>query len=128
MKVWELKEGKLYTSSLCDNGTIYKLIDGDLHYKHPTINYGDYVFSCMEYNRAKTVDFTEYTPPTDWSKVEVDTKVLVRNKGDRNWYKRHFAKYCNGKIYTWRNGLTSWSDIYPDYERTWDEVKLYTEE
>lgn len=126
MKIWELEEGKEYTSDLCDNGTIYKLIDGDLHYKHPRINYGDYLFSGMEYNRAKTVDFTEYTLQTDWSKVLVDTKVLVRNDGDSKWYKRYFAKCENGRAFTWYGGANSWSSDCSDDITTWDEIKLYT--
>lgn len=30
-------------------------------------------------------------PKVDWSKVKVDTPILVRNDGDK-WYTRHFAK------------------------------------
>lgn len=44
----------------------------------------------------------------DWSKVPVDTPILV-NGGDNCWYNRHFAKYEDGKIYAWRDGMTSWS-------------------
>ena len=43
----------------------------------------------------------------DWSKVEVDTAIYVKASKDGNWFKRHFAEYKNGKIYTWGNGLTS---------------------
>ena len=50
-------------------------------------------------------------PETDWSKVEVDTPILVRysEDGDEEWMKRHFAKYENGKVYAWFDGCTSWS-------------------
>lgn len=50
-------------------------------------------------------------PETDWSKVEVDTPILVRysEDGDEEWIKRHFAKYENGKVYAWFDGCTSWS-------------------
>lgn len=48
-------------------------------------------------------------PETDWSKVEVDTPIFVRDSEDENWYKRHFAKYKDGVIYTWDNGQTSWT-------------------
>ena len=50
-------------------------------------------------------------PETDWSKVEVDTPILVRysEDGDEEWLKRHFAKYENGKVYAWFDGCTSWS-------------------
>ena len=43
----------------------------------------------------------------DWSKVKVDTAIYVKASKDGNWFKRHFAEYKNGKIYTWGNGLTS---------------------
>ena len=127
MKVWELEEGKEYTSNLCDDGTVYKITNGALYYKHRKINYGDYLESGMEYNIIKSVHFTEYIPSTDWSKVEVDTKVLVRN-GSGIWYKRYFAKYKNGEIYVYVHGSTSWSDNNSKDIITWDEVKLYTEE
>ena len=45
----------------------------------------------------------------DWSKVEVDTPILVRNSEYGEWFKRHFAEYKNGKVYTWNNGYTSWT-------------------
>lgn len=90
MKVWELEEGKEYVSE-----TKYQLIDGDLYYMNPSINYGSYMISGMEYNRAKETNFTLYTPPIDWSKVEVDTKVLVRDWDNSEWIPRHFAIYKN---------------------------------
>ena len=34
----------------------------------------------------------------DWSKVQVDTKILVSGDG-KDWYRRYFAKYENGFIY-----------------------------
>ena len=56
----------------------------------------------------------EYKPEplkVDWSKVEVDTPILVKysEDGDEEWIKRHFAKYENGKVYAWFDGCTSWS-------------------
>ena len=48
-------------------------------------------------------------PEVDWSKVEVDTPILVRNSEYGEWFKRHFAEYKNGKVYTWDNGYTSWT-------------------
>ena len=48
-------------------------------------------------------------PEVDWSKVEVDTPILVKNSEDEEWRKRHFAKYKNGNVYAWSDGLTSWT-------------------
>ena len=53
---------------------------------------------------------SEYVePPVDWSKVAVDTPILVRDSEKESWRKRYFAKYDNGKVYTWLVGATSWS-------------------
>ena len=124
MKVWELEEGVEYISSLSDGETKYQLIDGDLYYMNPSINYGSYMRSGMEYNRAKETDFTPYTPPTDWSKVEVDTKVLVRDYDDEVWTRRHFAKYENGTIYVYSVGTTSFTtDMFLS---SYNQAKLYT--
>ena len=48
-------------------------------------------------------------PETDWSNVEVDTPILVKNREDDMWRERHFAKYKNGNVYAWSDGQTSWS-------------------
>ena len=59
-------------------------------------------------------------PETDWSKVEVDTPILVSNSKDGDWYKRYFAKY-NGKVFAWCDGRTSWNETDV---RAWDCAKL----
>ena len=46
-------------------------------------------------------------PETDWSKVEVDTPILV-GEGDGEWVKRYFAEYKDGIVYAWCGGSTSW--------------------
>ena len=56
-------------------------------------------------------------PETDWSKVEVDTPILVRESEDEVWRKRYFAKYKNGTTYAWNGGGTSWSvNIMTDWK------------
>ena len=67
---------------------------------------------------------SEYVePPVDWSKVSVDTPILVRFSGDdKDWVKRHFARYDNGQVRAWVNGRTSWTaDGKSD---TWTYAKL----
>ena len=67
----------------------------------------------------------------DWSKVAVDTPILVReNKGDR-WIKRYFAKFEDGCVSTWGGGTTSWGNsdgalIYPITH--WKYAKLAEED
>lgn len=55
-------------------------------------------------------EYKEPEPEVDWSKVAVDTPILVREPGRDRWVKRHFAKYENGKVFAWRSGSTSWSN------------------
>lgn len=50
-----------------------------------------------------------WEPPVDWSKVPIDTKVIVWDVSTVK-RKRYFAKYQDGKIYTYMEGATSWSD------------------
>lgn len=122
MKVWELEEGKEYVE---ENNIRYKLIDGVLMYYDNF--YQQWIKSTSTYNNTIIKDFTEYIPPTDWSKVEVDTKVLVRNRMGQ-WYRRYFARCEQDKVYVYTDGATSWSDYGSNHITTWDEVKLYTEE
>ena len=60
-------------------------------------------------------------PPVDWSKVEVDTPILVRQTKDGEWLRRHFAKYEGGIVYTWKDSHTSWTE---DCMAGWDYGKL----
>ena len=66
---------------------------------------------------------SEHVEQVDWSKVKVDTPVLVRDDEDGEWQKRHFARFKNGKVYAWHDGLTSWSAI-GECERSWKYAKL----
>lgn len=62
-------------------------------------------------NEMKKWANSEYVEPSiDWSKVAVDTPILVRDYTSLEWAKRYFAKYENGSVFTWSNGATSWSN------------------
>ena len=68
---------------------------------------------------------SEYVePPVDWSKVAVDTPILVRDSEKESWRKRHFAKYENGIVYAWGNGATSLGAFSSDYLINWKMAKL----
>ena len=65
---------------------------------------------------------SEYVePPVDWSKVAVDTPILVRNSEEEAWRKRYFAKYYNLIVYAWGGGTTSWS---AERSTCWKMAKL----
>lgn len=61
----------------------------------------------------------------DWSKVEVDTKILVSND-DVRWYRVHFAMFENDTIYSFSNGTTSFTYEYSAFE-PWKYAILYEE-
>ena len=58
-------------------------------------------------------EYEDYEEPeTDWSKVEVDTPILVRNDdyATTSWLRRYFAEYDDGVVYAWICGCTSWNE------------------
>ena len=61
----------------------------------------------------------------DWSRVEIDTPILVKDHEDREWLKRYFAKYEDGYVYAWGNGCTSWT---ADNMYAWNYTKLAEDE
>ena len=64
-------------------------------------------------------------PEVDWSKVEVDTPILVRRSDNEEWNKRYFAGYGNdGCIYAWSNGCTSWTAYNNSDVTEWEYAKL----
>lgn len=48
-------------------------------------------------------------PEVDWSKIKVDTPILVRESLDEPLHRRYFAKYEDEKVYAWEVGATSWT-------------------
>lgn len=61
----------------------------------------------------------------DWSNVAVDTKVLVRNSDREQWGKRYFAKFAGGIVFTWANGITSFTAEHKNDVASWRMVVLY---
>lgn len=86
---------------------------------------GDWDCDCDcndEFNSRREWLEAEYVEPEiDWSKVPVNTPILVKDYQDQNWYKRYFCKYENNTIYAWSNGKTSWTtqDVVQ-----WDNAEL----
>lgn len=78
--------------------------------------------TCFE-EKDQLIDIGEYLGLVDWSKVEVDTPILV--SGDnKEWVKRYFAKYKDGKVYCWLNGKTSWTAFCELSIGHWKYTKL----
>ena len=77
-----------------------------------------------EYKFREWLNSEYVEPPIDWSKVAVDTPILVRDSEEESWRKRHFAKYENGIVYAWGNGLTHWSAYSSSDISAWKMAKL----
>ena len=84
----------------------------------------EYAFSSLEFSTVHRELLWSIEDKTDWNKVEVDTKVLVRNNPNGKWVKRYFAKYEDGKVYVFKNGRTNWSNEGITH---WQETKLWEE-
>ena len=70
------------------------------------------------------MDFKKYV---DWSKVPVDTKILVKDNHENEQVRRHFARFEDGKIRAWNDGLTSFTAKDDRYCTFWECAKLYEE-
>lgn len=110
----------------CNNGDY--VID---NYKRRwKVDNGELTVSCLWptfYNLYTLKEITELqfkkVYDVDWSKVEVDTKILVSNN-NKKWYRRYFAKYENDEVFAFMNGTTSYTD---NTCTTWKYAKLYEE-
>lgn len=76
-----------------------------------------------EIDRNGLVDIAEELGIVDWSKVAVDTPVLV-SLDDKLWLCRYFADFKNGIVYTWSSGATSWSVTRRTHKDAWSFAKL----
>lgn len=84
----------------------------------------------LHYCNKKFVDWLnlEYVEAEiDWTKVPVDTPVIVSNDKER-WYTRYFALFDNGKLKTWSCGATSWSVDDKSELVSWNYKNLANEE
>ena len=84
----------------------------------------EYAHMSLEFSTENRDLLWNVEDEVDWDEVEVDTKVLVRDKPDGEWVKRHFAKYEDGKVYVFKNGRTSWNNEGITH---WEETKLWEE-
>lgn len=111
-----------------------KCTDGDFvidnFHRKWKVDKGDLSFDWCDLNDFYTLkqildlEFTKVYG-LDWSKVEVDTKILVSNHGDV-WHKRYFAKYENDKVCAFVGGATSFSK--GGCYISWKYAKLYKED
>ena len=75
-------------------------------------------------DEPQCIDIAEYLGIVDWSKVAVDTPILVKDDCDDKWEKAYFALYENEMVYAWNDGRTSFSARSKDDTFIWDNAKL----
>lgn len=78
---------------------------------------------CCDFEKIEKI-ISEWQPPVDWSKVKVDTPILVWDDGEELKHQRHFAKYENGKVYAWCYGKTSYTANNADSLTDWQHAEL----
>lgn len=74
-----------------------------------------------DFNEPNYLDIGKYLGIVDWSKVAVDTPIIVNELLSVD-VRRYFKEYKDGKVYYFSNGRTSWSSmsserIEPKYVR-----------
>lgn len=100
-----------------ENGNVYAWVDGQTSWTGADE---------IKWKYAKLAEGEEECeePKVDWSKVEIDTPILVRYDEKAEWFKRHFAKYENGLVYAWKDSCTSWTVLHDKEVTAWNYAKL----
>lgn len=75
-------------------------------------------------DEGRVLDIAEKLGIVDWSKVPVDTPILVRDFETSKWEKRYFAFFENGRVNAWCGGTTSWSNKNITRTISWKYAKL----
>ena len=132
-------EKKLRYVTLCKEGMVLvdkkgyhtnlKCFNNDLSRKIPDeikitkiYDLSEYAHMSLEFSTENRDLLWNVEDEVDWDEVEVDTKVLVRDRPYNEWLKRYFAKYENGKVYVFDDGRTSWNCRGITH---WEETKLW---
>ena len=116
----ENNEWRRFHFAKYENGLVYTWVAGATSWTAKGNMY-KWRFAKLAESEDKCEKTNKEEPETDWSKVEVDTPILVREYEHENWVRRYFAKYEGGKVYVWNNGRTSWTE---KFMTPWKYAKL----
>jgi hypothetical protein len=108
-------ESKEYVGELCYDNIDMCIVLKIRENKLVPLFYNELLFKSM---------WTIVKPQTDWSKVAVDTKIVVSGYGFKN-NKGYFSRFENGKVYAFHAGCTSFTSNGVDME--WEYAELYQE-
>ena len=111
----------LYRKLECFNNDLSRKISDEVEITK-VYDLNEYACMSLEFSTEGRELLWSIEDKIDWNKVEVDTKVLVRDRPYNEWLKRHFAKYEDGKVYVFNDGRTSWSSRGITH---WEETKLW---
>lgn len=88
--------------------------------------------NCLFYSKCNVEEFVKWCNSEHilyderiTKNTPIDTKVLV-SEDKETWFKRHFAKIENDRVYTWGAGTTSFSTNKENVS-SWTYAKLYEE-
>ena len=81
--------------------------------------------SCAQCRLIQTIWINEEykEPEVDWTKVPIDTKILVKNNKYDEWSPRYFARYENNVVYAFSDGRTNFS-TEDESVTPWNYAKL----
>lgn len=119
-----MKNREKYKNELvkvCKSGELMQFFND---YVVPTYECGNYEVINAEKVALLTalwLDEEYQEPEVDWSKVENNDPILVRDGDDEEWNRAHFACYKDGKVHAWSGGKTSWTASSYMY---WMQAKL----
>ena len=123
-KFWEMKfDGTKYKDK---NGVVWELDGTKEDFCAYIVGGEGYVVLTIHYTHKQLVDM-EFEEVVDWSKVPIDTRILVWNKISKQKHRRHFAGVddVTGKVKAYNDGQTSFTTTRWN---TWDYAELYKEE
>lgn len=91
--------------------------------KYPFVSYFSTLVAEDLLDGRNYIAIEDHIDVVDWSKVPVDTPILVKDNYEDCWHKRYFAKYENGVVFAFSCGSTQWSND-GDTPIHYDEAKL----
>lgn len=66
-----------------------------------------------DFNEPNYLDIGKHLGIIDWSKIPVDTPIMVKING--MYIHMHFASYQDNRVYFYKDGKTSWTALSKDW-------------
>lgn len=104
----------------CTSGDFDTFFDKHISQTYHRCTYSNTTFDKIIILTMLWLDEEYQEPEVDWSKVAVDTPILVSTSG-QDWSHRHFAEYCDGIVCAFDGGATSWTS---NVSTGWEYAKL----